>query len=116
MSSILNSVHSGGLQRQCSIMSSRKEDSIIDILGSNTGFGNGNSLQYETSCKKPSLKTPLYLDNYLGEFKSEEEKAAARHSLGIYNQGDVVAMSLLTTEGGIPSSHRVLPRPLHHPL
>jgi hypothetical protein len=54
----------------------------------------------------------LFLDSWetnvtsspLSEFKTEEEKAAARHALGIYNKGDVVAMSLLTAEDGLPTS------------
>lgn len=98
-----------------------KKDSIVDLLQSSeiefktctksdtntipmqTGFGEGNDLHYDTPCKKPDLKTPLYLENYLTEFTSEEEKAAARHALGLYNKGDVVAMSLLTAEDTIPS-------------
>lgn len=69
----------------------------------NTGFGENHDLYYEAICKKPDLKTPLYLENYLSEFVSEEEKAAARHALGLYNKGDVVAMSLLTAENKVPS-------------
>lgn len=70
----------------------------------NTGFGENHDLYYEAICKKPDLKTPLYLENYLSEFVSEEEKAAARHALGLYNKGDVVAMSLLSAESGLPSN------------
>lgn len=99
-----------------------KEDSIIDLLQNseiefapcpklddklvnfNTGFGNNNDLYYETPCNKPELNLPLYKENYLREFVTEEEKAAARHSLGLYNKGDVVAMSLLTAEDSLPSS------------
>ena len=98
-----------------------KEDSIIDLLQNseiefatcpelannletvNTGFGENNDLYYKTPCNKPSLETPLYASNYLSEFKTEEEKAAARHALGLYNKGDVVAMSMLTTEDTLPS-------------
>lgn len=69
----------------------------------NTGFGGNNSLHYSKSCGSSSIKTPLYLENYLAEFKSEEEKAAVRKALGIYNRNDVVAMSLLTAEEGKPS-------------
>jgi hypothetical protein len=64
----------------------------------NTGFGENNDLHYESLCKSPDLKTPLYQENFLREFVTEEEKAAARHALGLYNKGDVVAMSLLTAE------------------
>jgi hypothetical protein len=51
------------------------------------------------------LKVPLYQHNYLNEFVTEEEKAAARHALGIYNKGDVVAMSLLTAEDTLPTQN-----------
>ena len=99
-----------------------KEDSIIELLQSseiefttcpkledkldnvNTGFGENNDLYYETPCVKPELKIPLYISNYLSEFKTEEEKAAARHALGLYNKGDVVAMSLLTAEEKLPTN------------
>ena len=104
MSSILNSVSSSGFCTKPSHRKTRKEDSIIDILASNTGFGD-NALHYETSCKRPTLKTPLYLENYLKEFVTEEEKAAARHALGLYNKNDVVLLSLLTAEDGIPSDN-----------
>lgn len=91
-----------------------KEDSIVEFLLNseiefentqlnNTGFGPGNQLHFQTKCKKPELKVPLYQENYLKEFKTEEEKAAARHALGIYNKGDVVAMSLLTAEDTLPT-------------
>lgn len=69
----------------------------------NTGFDGNNDLHYETSCNSHKLKTPLYQENYFREFKTEEEKAAARHALGLYNNTDVVLMSLLTTEDYIPS-------------
>lgn len=68
----------------------------------NTGFGNKNDLHFE--CKKPALKLPLYKENYLQEFKTQEEKAAARHALGLYNKEDVVAMSLLTAEDSVPNN------------
>lgn len=121
MSSILNSISAGDLQVQkAPEIKPVKEDSIIDLLQSseiefatcpkeeklddfNTGFGNNNDLYYEAPCKQPELKTPLYRDNYLREFVTEEERAAARHALGLYNKGDVVAMSLLTAEDGPPS-------------
>lgn len=121
MSSILNSISMGELQVQnVPEVTPIKEDSIIELLQSseiefdtcpklenrlddfNTGFGENNDLHFEDTCKKHMLKTPLYQENYLGEFKTEEEKAAARHALGLYNIHDVVAMSLLTTKDGIP--------------
>lgn len=73
----------------------------------NTGFGKDNDLHFETKCKLPELKTPLYRENYLQEFLSEEEKAAARHALGLYNKGDIVAMSLLTAEDNTPSKQEL---------
>lgn len=99
-----------------------KEDSIINLLQNaeielntcpkladtvvsfNTGFGENQDLHYEDSCKKLTLKVPLYQENYLSEFVTEEEKAAARHALGLYNKEDVVMMSLLTAEDYLPSS------------
>ena len=69
----------------------------------NTGFGSNNDLHYKAHCVRPPLKTPLYRENYLTEFLSEEEKAAARHALGLYNKEDIVAMSLLTAEDSLPS-------------
>lgn len=122
MSSILNSISSGNLQvqevpRELPV----KEDSIIELLQSseiefetcpklenkldniNTGFGANNDLHYEIPCKKPELITPLYKENYLHEFVTEEEKATARHALGLYNKGDIVAMSLLTAEDSLPT-------------
>lgn len=122
MSSILNSISQGDLQvqetpREIPV----KEDSIIELLQNseiefetcpklkdklediNTGFGENNDLHFEDKCTKPELKVPLYQENYLSEFKTEEEKAAARHSLGLYNKGDVVAMSLITAKEELPS-------------
>ena len=123
MSSILNSISAGNLQvQQAPEVKPVKEDSIIDLLQNteielvtcpniensldnvNTGFGEGNELHYKTPCSKPTLQTPLYKDNYLSEFLTEEEKAAARHALGLYNKGDVVAMSLLTAEDSLPDT------------
>lgn len=123
MSSILNSISSGDLQvQQAPKEKPVKEDSIIELLQNseiefetcpkledklenvNTGFGENNDLHFEDKCKKPELKVPLYQQNYLSEFKTEEEKAAARHALGLYNKGDVVAMSLLTAEDNLPST------------
>lgn len=69
----------------------------------NTGFGENNDVEFDDKCSKPKLKVPLYQENYLNEFATEEEKAAARHALGLYNKGDVVAMSLLTAEDSLPT-------------
>lgn len=122
MSSILNSISSGDLQvQQVPREIPVKEDSIIELLQSseiefetcpkledkleniNTGFGENNDLEFDDKCSKPKLKVPLYQENFLREFITEEEKAAARHSLGLYNKGDIVAMSLLTAEDSLPT-------------
>ena len=72
----------------------------------NTGFGGNNDLHYETKCREHTTKTPLYQENYFSEFKTEEERQAARHALGLYSNTDVVLMSLLTTEDTIPSQQK----------
>ena len=123
MNSILNSISHGTLQvLEVPRVTPVKEDSIIDLLQSpeiefktcpkiennlsniNTGFGENNDLHFESKCSKPKLKTPLYQENYLKEFVTEEEKAAARHALGLYNKDDIVAMSMLTADDGLPSN------------
>lgn len=84
-------------------------DKLIDM---NTGFGENNDLHFKTPCAKPQLKTPLYQENYLSEFVTEEEKAAARHALGLYNKGDIVAMSLLTAKEELPDTSDLLLAPV----
>ena len=123
MSSILNSISTGNLQVQNALRESTGVNNVLKKseiefatctrqkkpeLTMSTGFGANNSLHYSAPCKKKTLKTPLYLENYLQEFKTEEEKAAVRHSLGLYNKGDVVAMSLLTAEDHKPSVQEIL--------
>ena len=127
MSSILNSISSGDLQvQQVPGEIPVKEDSIIDLLQNseiefktcphvsnklddmNTGFGEGQELHYDTPCKKPELKTPLYRDNYLNEFVTEEEKAEARKSLGIYTKGDVMTDGMLTITDDKPSVQELI--------
>ena len=128
MSSILNSISSGDLQvpQQAPGDVSPKEDSIIDLLQNseiefttcphtankledmNTGFGEGQELHYDTPCKKPELKTPLYKDNYLAEFVTEEEKAAVRKAIGIYTKGDVMTDGLLTITEDKPSMQELI--------
>lgn len=83
------------------------DDSVVSLLREydiNTGFGENNDLHYSGHCRRPKTKVPLYRENYLSEFLTEEEKAAARRALGLYNKGDVVAMSLLTAEDSLPSN------------
>ena len=123
MSSRLNSISSGDLW-VCNTPGENpvKEDSILDLLQNseiefatcskredklnsfNTGFGENNELHFDDKCKKPSLKTPLYRENYLTEFVTSEEKAAARKALGLYNGDDVVSMSLLAAKLGKPTN------------
>ena len=121
MSSILNSISSGDLRVQDVPGDTLKNNSIIDILKNseiefntcptfknnvdsfNTGFGNNGDLYFKTPCSRPKLSIPLYRENYLNEFETEEEKAQARRALGLYNKGDVVAMSLLTAEDTNPT-------------
>lgn len=127
MSSILNSISSGDLQvQQVPGEIPVKEDSIIDLLQNseiefktcphtlnklddmNTGFGEGQELHYDIPCKKPELKTPLYKDNYLNEFVTDEEKAAVRKAIGIYNKGDVMTDGLLTITEDKPSMQELI--------
>lgn len=122
MSNALNSISNRlSWSRYRTIDQSPQEDSIIEFLQNsgiefetcskckdtsidfNTGFGSNNDLYITNQCSKPQVKTPLYQENYLKEFRTEEEKAAARHALGLYNKGDVVAMSLLTAEEKLPT-------------
>lgn len=90
----------------------RGKSPCCDVPTFNTGFGCNNELHFEHSCRKPKLKTPLYKDNYLREFATEEEKAAVRKALGLFGYNDVVAMSLLTTSEEIPSTSSLLSAPV----
>lgn len=74
-----------------------------DTNNFNTGFEVNNEIHPKTECKIHNIKTPLYQENYFSEFKTEEERQAARHALGLYTNTDVVLMTLLTAENGIPS-------------
>lgn len=89
------------LIKQGDVMSSNNPESALGEIS--TGFGANNELYYKTKCTKPVLKTPLYKENYLQEFVTAEEKAAARRALGLYNKEDIVAMSLLHTSDNFPS-------------
>lgn len=77
-----------------------------DTNNFNTGFEVNNEIHHKTECKIHNIKTPLYQENYFSEFKTEEERQAARHALGLYTNTDVVLMSLLTTEDTIPSQQK----------
>ena len=121
MSNRLNSISKRLLESNRSLLQSPKKDATIEFLQNSgigfgtcstckdtdyefqTGFGSHDVLYLDGKCSKPKLSIPLYKENFLSEFKTEEEKAAARHALGLYNKGDVVGMSLLTTDNGLPS-------------
>lgn len=125
MSNRLNSISKRLLESNRSLLQSPQKDATIEFLQNsgigfgtcstcndktsdfNTGFGTHDVLYLDGKCSKPKLSTPLYKENFLNEFRSEEEKAAARHALGLYNKGDVVAMSLLTAENGLPSAEEL---------
>lgn len=123
MSNRLNSISKRLLESNNSLLQSPQKDDTIEFLQNSgigfgtcstcqdtdtdyefqTGFDSHDVLYLERECSKPKLNIPLYKENFLSEFKTEEEKAAARHALGLYNKGDVVGMSLLTTDDGLPS-------------
>lgn len=88
-----NNLNSGNVS-QCI----KNNENITNVI--NTGFGLNNELHH--TCKNHKINLPLYKDNYFSEFVTEEEKAQARHSLGLYNKKDIVTMSMLTTESEKP--------------
>lgn len=116
MSNTLNSISKA---QACGVSRPTKQDSIVDLFRNSeiefstsvedvlpnikTGFGKNNDLYYETPCRKTKLNTPLYKENYFTEFKTEEEKKAARNALGLYDKNDAILMSLLTTEDSLPT-------------
>jgi hypothetical protein len=81
----------------------QQTETINESDNFNTGFGDDKDLHFDDKCKPKELKTPLYKENYLQEFSSEEDKASARHALGLYNKDDVIMLSLLTTEDALPN-------------
>ena len=114
MSSILNTILSGNLQVEKSprdgpgkIIKTCTTNSKVSTTF-NTGFGASNELHYQDNCKKPTLHTPLYKENFLSEFKTKEDKALARKSLGIQNYEDVVVNQTLTTDSSEPSKQQLL--------
>jgi hypothetical protein len=66
----------------CKPLKEENNDSIIEHI--ETGFGDCNTITKE--CPKPEYKTHLFKENYLGEFKSETEKALVRNNLGVYSK------------------------------
>ena len=126
MSSILNSILSGDLQvQQVPGEIPVKEDSIIDLLQNseiefktcpnpnsnldnfNTGFGENNELHYDVPCKS-ELKLPLFKENYLREFVTEEEKSEVRKALGIYTKGDLITSAAVTLDDSRPTLQDIL--------
>lgn len=87
--------------KHCPIQVPHNEKSIKDSI--NTGFDIQGSLDYN-SCSTRPLSQPLYKENYLGEFETEEEKRIARHNLGLFDDKDVVTMSLITTDDAITNT------------
>lgn len=63
----------------------KNENSIMDSVDS--GFGSENIIIQE--CPKPEYKTHLFKENYLGEFKSNTEKALVRHNLQVYSKTEI---------------------------
>ncbi len=61
------------------------QDSIIESV--DTGFGENNELIKD--CPKTEYKAPLYKDNFLTEFKSEEELKLVRTHLGVYGKPEI---------------------------
>lgn len=65
-----------------------RPDSIIDTVDS--GFGTLNTLIKE--CPKAEYKTPLFKENFLTEFKTEDDKLKVRSHLGVVGLKEVVQL------------------------
>ena len=63
---------------------SKNEESILDSI--DTGFGKNNELLKD--CPEAEYKVPLYKENFLKEFKSEEEKSNVRVAIGVYSKDE----------------------------
>ena len=85
-------------KKHCPVQVPHNENSIKYSI--DTGFDIQSSLDYNPCSQRP-LSQPLYKENYLGEFETEEEKRIARRNLGLFDDNDVVAMSLITTDEAI---------------
>ena len=85
-------------KKHCPIQVPHNENSIKYSI--DTGFDIQSSLDYNPCSQRP-LSQPLYKENYLGEFETEEEKRIARRNLGLFDDNDVVAMSLITTDEAV---------------
>ncbi len=62
---------------------SKNCSSILDSIES--GFGPEQTITIP-NCPKPQYFTHLYKENYLSEFKTEDEKQTARDNLGVYSK------------------------------
>lgn len=67
------------------ITNSRNDDSILDSV--DTGFGSANKVVKE--CPKPQFKTHLFKENYLSEFKTEQEKERVRKNIGACGSSEI---------------------------
>lgn len=65
-----------------------RPDSIIDTI--NSGFGALNTLIKD--CPKAEYKTPLFKENFLSEFNTEEEKLKVRDHLGVVGLKEVIEL------------------------
>lgn len=62
---------------------SKNCSSILESIES--GFGPEQTITIP-NCPKPQYYTHLYKENYLSEFKTEEDKQKARDNLGVYSK------------------------------
>lgn len=62
---------------------SKNCSSILDSIDS--GFGPEQTITIP-NCPKPKHYTHLYKENYLSEFKTEQDKKQARDNLGVYSK------------------------------
>lgn len=83
--SVITSMSTGFDHDAKPIPKHKNPDSIIESV--DTGFGCDNQIVID--CPKPKYKTHLCKENYLGEFKTEFEKALARTNLGVYSKEEI---------------------------
>lgn len=60
-----------------------------------SGFGSDNTLVKE--CQKPKFNVHLSRENFLSEFKTEEEKRIARENLGVYSKEYIDSLTGIDT-------------------
>lgn len=89
----------------CKPPKKENEDSVMNQI--ETGFGECNTITKD--CPKPKYKTHLFKENYLGEFKSETEKALARNNLGVYSKEETdKIISHIVIEEGLVSREEIV--------